>query len=62
MNNLPESRPAYNDEISLVDLATTFIRRRKVFYVVFLIVMAIAGAYLLLKPAASSSLRKRPAM
>ncbi|EAZ98220.1 Wzz/FepE/Etk N-terminal domain-containing protein [Marinobacter sp. ELB17] len=32
-----EDQDRYSDEISLVDLATTFIRRRRVFYVVFLI-------------------------
>jgi len=39
-NSYPHSREdqdRYSDEISLVDLATTFIRRRRVFYVVFLI-------------------------
>jgi len=39
-NSYPHSREEqdrYSDEISLVDLATTFIRRRRVFYVVFLL-------------------------
>ncbi|WP_417513650.1 Wzz/FepE/Etk N-terminal domain-containing protein [Marinobacter sp.] len=35
-------RPEYSDEISLVDLAATFIRRRRAFYVVF-VAVTIAG-------------------
>jgi hypothetical protein len=31
MDNTPERRATYDDEISLVDLALTFIRRRRVF-------------------------------
>ena len=41
----------YNDEISLVDLASTFLRRRRVFYVVFAAFLAIGLAYALLVPA-----------
>ncbi|MGM0952111.1 MAG: hypothetical protein ACQEW7_03905 [Pseudomonadota bacterium] len=41
--------PYYDDEISLVDLATTFIRRRKVFYVVFVLVMVVAVGFALLR-------------
>lgn len=41
-------RPDYSDEISLVELVATFIRRRRVFYLVF-VVVALAGlAYALL--------------
>ncbi|XKH01368.1 hypothetical protein LG325_00925 [Marinobacter nauticus] len=39
----------YDDEISLVDLATTFIRRRRVFYVVFVLVMVAAVGFALLR-------------
>lgn len=35
MNNTPGQRPQYDDEISLVDLVATLIRRRRVFYAVF---------------------------
>lgn len=41
----------YNDEISLVDLASTFLRRRRAFYVVFAAFLAIGLAYALLVPA-----------
>ncbi|MEX2474392.1 Wzz/FepE/Etk N-terminal domain-containing protein [Marinobacter sp.] len=50
MNNVPEQRPYYDDEISLVDLAATFIRRRRVFYVVFLVTTLVGLAYALLMP------------
>ncbi len=40
-------RPDYSDEISLVDLVTTFIRRRRVFYVVFVAVVLAGLAYAL---------------
>jgi|AntDeeMinimDraft_5_1070356.scaffolds.fasta_scaffold08175_3 uncharacterized protein involved in exopolysaccharide biosynthesis len=40
--------PYYDDEISLVDLATTFIRRRRVFYAVFVVVVGVALLYALL--------------
>jgi len=46
--NQQPQRPYYDDEISLVDLATTFIRRRRVFYVVFVSVLLLAAAYTLL--------------
>ncbi|KXS52946.1 MAG: hypothetical protein AWU57_2665 [Marinobacter sp. T13-3] len=41
-------QPYYDDEISLVDLATTFIRRRRVFYCVFIAVVGVALLYALL--------------
>ena len=41
-------QPYYDDEISLVDLATTFIRRRRVFYGVFIAVVALAVLYAVL--------------
>lgn len=44
----PDYPPGYSDEISLVELVSTFVRRRRVFYTVFL-VTALAGlAYALL--------------
>lgn len=47
--NQPEQYPQrYDDEISLVDLATTFIRRRNVFFVVFGGVVVIALLYVFL--------------
>lgn len=39
------SRPQYDDELSLVDLARTFLRRRRVFYIVFVMVSLIGAAY-----------------
>lgn len=49
MNNVPEQRSQHDDEISLVDLAITFIERRRVFYVVF-VIFALGGvAYALLQ-------------
>lgn len=45
------SRPRYDDEISLVDLASTFLRRRQVFYAVFLITVVVGLGYTLLTPA-----------
>ncbi|MBL3554932.1 MULTISPECIES: Wzz/FepE/Etk N-terminal domain-containing protein [Marinobacter] len=48
MDNTPERRPTYDDEISLVDLATTFIRRRRVFYVVFFVTTLVGLAYAIL--------------
>lgn len=48
MNHTPEQRPYYDDEISLVDLAATFIRRRRVFYAVFILVTLAGLAYALL--------------
>ena len=44
------SRPQYDDEISLVDLATTFLRRRRVFYVIFVMVSLVGVAYALFAP------------
>jgi acyl-CoA synthetase (AMP-forming)/AMP-acid ligase II len=43
-------QPDYSDEISLVDLAATFIRRRRVFYAVFLLCTLGGLAYALLTP------------
>lgn len=40
-------QPYYDDEISLVDLATTFIRRRRVFYAVVVSVILLAAVYAL---------------
>lgn len=44
------SRARYDDEISLVDLASTFLRRRRVFYAVFLLAMLVGLAYVILTP------------
>jgi len=43
-------RPDYSDEISLVDLVATFIRRRRVFYVVFIAVVLGGLAYAMSMP------------
>lgn len=48
MNNTPDQRRHYDDEISLVDLAATFIRRRKIFYAVFVVITLGGLAYALL--------------
>lgn len=48
MNNTPDQRPNYDDEISLVDLATIFIRRRRIFYAVFVVITLGGLAYALL--------------
>lgn len=45
MNSTPEQRPQYEGEISLVDLAAIFIRRRRVFYVVFAMITLGGFAY-----------------
>jgi uncharacterized protein involved in exopolysaccharide biosynthesis len=45
-----EDQDKYSDEISLVDLATTFIRRRRVFYAVFLLCTLGGLAYALTLP------------
>jgi|GEM_PF-406390 len=45
-----DQRPDYSDEISLVDLVATFIRRRRVFYAVFVAVTLAGLAYALLTP------------
>ena len=45
-----DQRPDYSDEISLVDLAATLIRRRRVFYVVFVAVTLAGLVYALLTP------------
>lgn len=47
-NQQPQN-PHYDDEISLVDLATTFVRHRRVFYAVFVLVMVGALAFVLLR-------------
>lgn len=39
-----------NDEISLVDLASTFLKRRRIFYVVFLVTLVAGIVYALLTP------------
>lgn len=39
------SRPQFDDEISLVDLAATFLKRRRVFYAVFFLVTLAGVAY-----------------
>lgn len=44
------STPQYDDEISLVDLASTFLKRRRIFYVVFLVITLAGVAYALLAP------------
>ncbi|MBD3655370.1 Wzz/FepE/Etk N-terminal domain-containing protein [Marinobacter sp.] len=51
MSNTLDNRREYNDEISLVDLAATFVRRRRVFYVTFLVVTLLAVVYALMTPA-----------
>jgi uncharacterized protein involved in exopolysaccharide biosynthesis len=47
MNQTDQYPQRYDDEISLVDLATTFIRRRRVFYAVFGGVVILALVYAL---------------
>ncbi|MDY6930185.1 MAG: Wzz/FepE/Etk N-terminal domain-containing protein [Pseudomonadota bacterium] len=49
MNNNQE-RAGYSNEISLVDLAATFIRRRRIFYASFVLVTLAGIAYALMKP------------
>ena len=44
------SRPQHDDEISLVDLAATFLKRRRVFYVVFILVTFVGAAYAIFAP------------
>lgn len=48
MNSTPEQRPQYDGEISLVDLMVTFIRRRRIFYAVFVVITLGGLAYALL--------------
>ncbi|MDO6823292.1 Wzz/FepE/Etk N-terminal domain-containing protein [Marinobacter sp. 1_MG-2023] len=52
MQNTPpaDQRPDYSDEISLVDLVATFVRRRRVFYVVFIFVTLAGLGYALWMP------------
>jgi capsular polysaccharide biosynthesis protein len=38
-------RPQHDDEISLVDLAATFLKRRRVFYIVFIVITLAGIAY-----------------
>lgn len=45
MNQTDQYPQRYDDEISLVDLATTFVRRRRVFYVVFSSTVLLALLY-----------------
>lgn len=49
-SNQYEKHPAYDDEISLVDLASTFLKRRRIFYLVFLVIMLAGVAYAVLTP------------
>lgn len=44
------AQQAYDDEISLVDLASTFLKRRRIFYVVFLVTLAAGILYAILIP------------
>ncbi|MDO3720309.1 Wzz/FepE/Etk N-terminal domain-containing protein [Marinobacter sp. chi1] len=46
-----QERMGYSEEISLVDLATTFVRRRRVFYISFLVITLLAIIYVLMTPA-----------
>ena len=45
MNNIPDSGIVHHDEISLVDIAAIFIRRRWVFYTVLLLAVLLGGLY-----------------
>lgn len=47
-NNQYEKHPTYDDEISLVDLAAMFLKHRRIFYVVFLVIMLAGVAYAVL--------------
>ncbi len=54
--NQPEQYPQrYDDEISLVDLATTFVRRRNVFFIVFALVVIAGLSYVFLSEKVSST-------
>lgn len=44
-----QGKAVYDDEISLVDLAATFIRRRHIFYVVFILVSLLGVVFTFLK-------------
>ena len=44
------AQQAHDDEISLVDLASTFLKRRRIFYVVFLVSLAAGILYAILIP------------
>lgn len=48
MNGNEHPRNTHDDEISLVDLAVTFVKRRRVFYVVFLLCTLTGVAYALI--------------
>lgn len=48
MTDSEEQRPRYDDEISLVDIAATFVRRRRIFYIVFLLITGAGVVYALL--------------
>lgn len=45
-----QERAVYDDEISLVDLAATFIRRRRIFYACFALVTLLGVVYALMQP------------
>lgn len=45
-----QERAVYADEISLVDLAATFIRRRRIFYACFALVTLLGVVYALIQP------------
>jgi len=46
-----ETQRETGNEITLVELATTFIRRRRVFYVTFLLITVLALGYIVMTPA-----------
>ncbi len=50
MSTPSASNPQCDNEIGLLDLATTFVKRRRVFYAVFLLVTLAGVAYALLAP------------
>ncbi|SFM41935.1 Wzz/FepE/Etk N-terminal domain-containing protein [Marinobacter zhejiangensis] len=50
MSNSIQRQPEYGDEISLVDLATTFVRRRHTFYVTFILVVILGVIFAFIKP------------
>lgn len=49
MNQSEQYPQRYDDEISLVDLAKIFVRRRRIFYVIFLMVLVAGIAFVFLK-------------
>ncbi len=48
--NNEKLRPSYDDEISLVDLASTFLKRRRFFYLVFFVTLLAGVIYAVLMP------------